>query len=106
MLVTVYFFLFSRATVIPFIQTYSATSLINPHWEMDKTFSPSYSLGQITYVEAEGVEFSRFRFHRKRTASTASSFQLPLPHPWYKDYAYSFQNTVAMTRSYFKVQFI
>ena len=30
---------------------------------MDKTFSPSYSLSQITYVEAEAVEFSRFRFH-------------------------------------------
>ena len=31
-----------------------------------------------SYVEAETVDFSRFRFHRK---STASSFQLPLPHP-------------------------
>ena len=41
---------------------------------MDKTFSPSYSLSQITYVEAEAVDFSRFRFHRKRTAS-ASSFR-------------------------------
>ena len=54
-----------------FIQTYSATSPFNPHWEMDKTFSPSYYSIQITYVEAEAVEFSRFRFHfhRKRTAS-------------------------------------
>ena len=56
-----------------FIQTYSATSPLNPHWEMDKTFSPSYSPSQITYVEAEAVGFSRFLFHRKRTASTASA---------------------------------
>ena len=42
---------------------------------MDKTFSPSYSSSQITYVEAEAVEFSRipFHFHRKRIASTASA---------------------------------
>ena len=48
---------------------------LNPHWEMDKTFSPSCSPSQITYVEAEAVGFShfRFRFHRKRTASTASA---------------------------------
>ena len=47
---------------------------------MDKHFSPSYSLSQITRVEAEGVEFSRFRFHRKRTASaSASSFHFHLP---------------------------
>ena len=37
---------------------------------MDKTFSPS----QITYAEAVG--FSRFRFHRKRTAS---SFRFHIP---------------------------
>ena len=30
---------------------------------MDKTFSPSYSLSQVAYVEAEAVEFLRFRFH-------------------------------------------
>jgi len=65
-----------------FIQTYSATSPFNPHREMDKTFSPSYSSSQIAYVEAEAVAFLRFRFHRKRTASKESSFQLPLPHPW------------------------
>jgi len=68
-----------------FIQTYSATSPFNPHWEMDKTFSPSYYSIQITYVEAEAVEFSRFRFHfhRKRTASTSLVFfRFPLPHPW------------------------
>jgi len=40
---------------------------------MDKTFSPSYSSSQITYVEAEAVGFSRLRFHWKRTASTASA---------------------------------
>ena len=45
-----------------FFQTYSATSPLNPHWEMDKTFWPSYSPSQITYVEAEAVGFSRFRF--------------------------------------------
>jgi len=45
---------------------------------MDKTFSPSYSPSQITYVEAEAVArgFSRFRFHRKRTAS---SFRFHIP---------------------------
>ena len=50
-----------------FIQTYSGTSPFDPHREMDKNFSPSCSSSQTTYVEAE--EFSRFRFHRKRTAS-------------------------------------
>ena len=29
---------------------------------MDKTFSLSYSSSQITYVEAQAVEFSRFSF--------------------------------------------
>ena len=58
----------------------------NPYREMDKTCSPSYSSSQITYVEAEAVEFShcRFRFHRKRTASTASAssfcFRIPGKH--------------------------
>jgi len=46
-----------------FIQTCSATSPFNPHWDMDKTFSPTYSSSQITYVEAEAVEFLRFLFH-------------------------------------------
>jgi len=59
-----------------FIQTYSANSPFNPHWKLDKTFSPSYLSSQITYVEAEAVEFSRFRFHRKRTAS---SFRFHIP---------------------------
>jgi len=40
---------------------------------MDKNVLPNYSSSQITYVEAEVVEFSRFRFHRKRTASTTST---------------------------------
>jgi len=42
---------------------------------MDKNFSASYSSSQITYVEAEAVEISRFcfRFHRKRTASASTS---------------------------------
>ena len=53
-----------------------ATLPFNPHWEMDKTFSPSYSSSQITYVEAEAVGFSGFRFHRKRTAS---SFRFHIP---------------------------
>ena len=44
---------------------------LNPHWEMDKTFLPSYSPSQITYAEVVG--FSSFRFHRKRTAATASA---------------------------------
>jgi len=48
---------------------FSCSRATNPHQEMEKTFSPSYSSSQITYVEA--VEFSRFRFYRKRTASTS-----------------------------------
>ena len=50
---------------------------LNPHWEMDKTFSPSYSPSQITYVEAVGFSPFCFRFHRKRTGfiTSASSFR-------------------------------
>ena len=51
---------------------------------MDKSVSPTYSSSQITYVEAEAVEFSRFRFHRKRTASTASSFRFRFHIPGYQ----------------------
>jgi len=40
---------------------------------MDKTFSPSYSSSQITYVKAEEVEFR----------ASASTEKGPLPHPWY-----------------------
>ena len=60
---------------------YSSIHRLNLHWEMDKTFSPSYSPSQITSVEAEAVGFSRFRFHRKRIASTAtaSSFRFHIP---------------------------
>jgi len=45
---------------------------------MEKTFSPSYSSSQITYVEAEAVEF-------RASASTEEGPlpPLPLPHPWY-----------------------
>ena len=42
---------------------------------MDKTFSPRYSPSRITYAEAVG--FSRFRFHRKRPASS-SCFHIPV----------------------------
>jgi len=73
------YLILSRYWYGTFFQTYSATSRFNPHWEMDKTFSPSYSPSQITYVEAEAVGFSCFRFHRKRTASTASSFRFHIP---------------------------
>jgi len=79
----------SRYWYRTFIQTYSATSPFNPHWEMCKTFLLSYSSSQITYVEAEAVECSCFRFHRKRTASTASAcsfrFRFHIPawsYPW------------------------
>ena len=51
----------SRYWYRTFIQTCSVTSPLDPHWEMDKTFSLSYSPSQITYAEAVG--FSRFRFH-------------------------------------------
>jgi len=40
---------------------------------MDRNVSPNLLFKSITYVEAEAVEVSRFRFHRKRTASTAST---------------------------------
>jgi len=63
----------SRYWYRTFIHTYNATSPFNPHWEMDKTFSPCYSSSHITYVEAEAEGFLRFRFHRKRTASTTSA---------------------------------
>jgi len=43
---------------------------------MDKNVSPNYSSSQITYVETEAAEFLRFRFHRKRTAS---SFHFHIP---------------------------
>ena len=46
---------------------------------MDKTFQLrlySYFSSQITCVEGEAVDFSRFRFHRKRTASTQSTVHL------------------------------
>jgi len=47
---------------------------------MDKTFSPSYFSSQITYVEAEAVEFP-LPLPQKRTASTASasSFRFHIP---------------------------
>ena len=42
-----------------------------PHREMGKTFSPSYSSSQITYVEAKARKF--YRFHKERIAFTAST---------------------------------
>ena len=54
-----------------FIQTYSATSLLDPHREMDKKFSRSYSSSQITY-ELCGSESGR-------------TFAPPLPLPQKKD---------------------
>ena len=52
-----------------------AADLMLLHFQnfFDKTFSPSYSSSQITYVEAEAVELSRLRSRRKRLASTAST---------------------------------
>ena len=38
-----------------------------------QTFSPSYSSSQITYVEAEAVEFLRFRFHKRGPPPTSAS---------------------------------
>jgi len=51
----------------------SATSPLKSTLGNGQNFSPSYSPSQITYVEAETVEFSRFRFRRKRTASASTS---------------------------------
>ena len=72
------FLVLSRYWYRKFSQTYSATSRFNPHRETDKTFSPNYSSSQITHVEAEAIDFLRFRFHRKRTASD-SSFRFHIP---------------------------
>jgi len=47
---------------------------------MDKNLSPNYSSSQITYSEA--VEFSRFRFHRKRTASSFRFHMLQESFAW------------------------
>jgi len=66
----------SLVLLISHVHSDSANSPRNPRWEMDKTFSSSYSPSQITYVEAETLGFSRFRFHRKRTAS---SFRFHVP---------------------------
>ena len=73
------FLVVSRYSYRKFSQIYSATSAFNPHRETDKTSSPSYSSSQITYVEAEAVDFSRF--HRKRPLP-------PLPHPCCKPFFY------------------
>ena len=58
-----------------------ATITLHPHREMDKAFSPSYSSSQISFAEAEAVEFLRFhfRFNRKRTASSFR-FRFHIPH--------------------------
>jgi len=57
MLVVLYLVL-SRYWHRTFIQTYSATSPFNLHWEMDKTLSPSYSSSQITYLCGSGRIFA------------------------------------------------
>ena len=65
---------------------------------MDKTFSPSYFSSQITYVEAEAVDLSRFRFHRKRTASAFTSLDVT------NEYIYfSYRNKVTFMAIIFNI---
>ena len=71
------FFVLSHYWHRTFIQTYSATSPFNPHQQTDKTFSPSYSSGQITYVEA-------VNFRASASVEKEPLPPLPLPHPWCK----------------------
>ena len=50
-----------------------------------------------SYVEAEAVDVSRFRFHRKSTASTISHFRFHIPDC--KDFKTVFTDLVLATRS-------
>ena len=52
-----------------------------------------------SYVEAEAMEFSRFRFHRKSTAS-ASSFRFHIPEIWRTDKQKNWYVTVWLIDSF------
>ena len=47
-----------------------------------------------SYVEAEAVDFSRFRFHRKSTASTASAFSFRFHIPGARTSVHSLERTL------------
>ena len=55
---------------LSFLYVYAPSIRSSPKDNRTNFFSPSIL---PSYVEVEAVEFSRFRFHRKRTASTASA---------------------------------
>ena len=57
---------------LSFLYVYASPIRSSPKDSRTNFFSPSIL---PSYVEAEPVEFSRFRFHRKRTTFTASSFR-------------------------------
>ena len=66
----------NNSSSLSFLNVYAPPIRSSPKNSITKFFSSSIL---PSYVEAEAVEFSRFcfRFHRKRTASTASSFRFP-----------------------------
>ena len=63
---------------LSFLNVYAPPIRSSPKYSRTNFFSSSILPSS---VEAEAVEFSRFRFHRKRTASTAfaSSFRFHIP---------------------------
>ena len=68
----------NNSSSLSFLNVYAPPIYSFPKDNRTKFFSPSILL---SYVEAEAVDFSRFRFHRKRTASTAFTSLVARPHP-------------------------
>ena len=69
----------SRHEYRTFIQTYSATSPFNPLWEIDKTFSPSYSSSQITYFESGSGRIFVFPLPQKKDCFHCFRFRFHIP---------------------------
>ena len=57
----------NESSSLSFLNVYAPPICSSPKDSRTNFFSPSILL---SYVEAEAVEFSRFHFHRKRTASS------------------------------------
>ena len=72
----------NNSSSLSFLNIYAPPICSSPKDSRTNFFSPSIF---PSYVEAEAVEFSRFRFHRKRIASTAfsSSFHFRFHIPVY-----------------------
>ena len=60
---------------LSFLKTYAPPIRFSTKDSRTNFFSPSIL---PSYEEAEAVDFSRFRFHRKRTASASTSLGIPL----------------------------